>query len=101
MQHRHFGISPISGMGSLNQVGVNQKGETFAGEQMAFPFEIPKVWLDPLAKKDEKMLVRNISELLFVMGSQSERLERVMGTKEFVKILKVNCVNQKEILVLG
>ncbi|MEG4290617.1 hypothetical protein Q5692_18905 [Microcoleus sp. C2C3] len=86
MQHRHLGVTPISGMEYLNQFAeVTPKGEKFQGEQMAFPFEVPKVWLDPLAKKGDKILVKNISELLFIMGSQAERLERVLGTKEFIK----------------
>ena len=85
MQHRHLGVTPIPGMESLNQVGVKQKGETFENQQMAFPFEVPKRWLDPLAKKEDKILVKNLNELLFIMGSQSERLERVVGTKEFIK----------------
>ena len=86
MQHKHLGVSPIPGMESLSLfAGVAPKGENFKGEQMAFPFEVPKRWLDPLAKKEEKILVKNLSELLFIMGSQSERLERVIGTKEFIK----------------
>lgn len=84
MLHKHHGVTPLPGMESLNPE-VTPKGETFYGEQMAFPFEVPKRWLDPLAKKEEKILVKNVSQLLFIMGSQSERLERVLGTTEFYK----------------
>ncbi|MEG4121761.1 hypothetical protein QUA43_30355 [Microcoleus sp. N9_B4] len=84
--HKHLGVSPITGMESLEQLaGVKAKGETFQGDKMAFPFEVPKVWLDVQAKKNEKVSVRNLSELMLVMGAQSERLERVLGTKEFIK----------------
>ncbi|MEG4133288.1 hypothetical protein QUA21_30550 [Microcoleus sp. Pol1B3] len=86
MQHKHLGVTPIPGMEALGQFAqVSQKGEQFETEKMAFPFEVPKRWLDPVAKKEEKILVKNVSELLFIMGSQSERLERVVGTKEFIK----------------
>lgn len=86
MLHKHLGVTPIAGMESLNQfAGVSQKGEVFKGEQMAFPFEVPKVWLDPTANRNQKITVRNLSELLFIMGSQSERLENILGTKEFLK----------------
>jgi hypothetical protein len=84
--HKHLGVSPIQGMESLEQfAGVKSKGEDFQGDKMAFPFEVPKVWLNPTAKRNETLPVRNLSELLFILGSQSERLENVLGTKEFLK----------------
>ena len=49
------------------------------------PIKISKVWVDPIAKQSEKITVKSLSELLFILGSQSERLERVIGTKEFTK----------------
>ncbi|MEG4027564.1 MULTISPECIES: hypothetical protein, partial [unclassified Microcoleus] len=84
--HKHLGVSPVPGMEPLEQIaGVKTKGENFQGGKMAFPFEVPKVWLDPRVKPNEKLTVRNLSELLLVMGAQSERLESVFGTKEFLK----------------
>ncbi|NQE37532.1 hypothetical protein [Microcoleus asticus] len=84
--HKHLGVSPIAGMEPLEQLaGVKSKGETFQGDKMAFPFEVPKTWLDVQAKKNEKITVKNLAELLLVIGAQSERLERVLGTREFLK----------------
>jgi len=84
--HQHLGVSPVPGMESLEQfAGVKTKGEAFQGDNMAFPFEVPRNWLDVLAKREEKITVKNLSELLLVMGAQSERLERVLGTREFIK----------------
>ncbi|MEG4109002.1 hypothetical protein [Microcoleus sp. S13_C5] len=84
--HKHLGVSPLLGMEPLEQfAGVKSKGENFQGEKMAFPFEVPKTWLDVMAKKNDKITVKNLAELLLVMGAQSERLERVLGTKEFIK----------------
>jgi hypothetical protein len=85
MQHKHLGVQPIAGMENLQDWGVKQKGVAFAGEQMAFPFEVPAVWLNPTAKRSEKMLIKNVSELLLVIGTQNERLENFIGTKEFLK----------------
>ena len=86
MQHKHLGVTPIPGMEQLDAfAGIKAKGEKFQTEEMAFPFEVPKVWLDPTAEPRDRLLVRNVSELLFVMASQSERLEHVLGTKEFLK----------------
>ncbi|UNU21435.1 hypothetical protein D0A34_23620 [Microcoleus vaginatus PCC 9802] len=85
--HKHLGVSPIPGMEPLEEfAGVKTKGEAFQGDKMAFPFEVPKRWIDPVfAKRNERITVRNLSELLLVIGAQNERLERVLGTGEFLK----------------
>jgi hypothetical protein len=84
--HKHLGVSPAAGMEPIEQIaGVKTKGENYQGGKMNFPFEVPKLWLDVQAKKNEKITIQNLAELLLVMGAQSERLERVLGTKEFIK----------------
>jgi hypothetical protein len=65
--------------------GVNPIGSTQEGFNQAFPFEVRKRWIDPVAKDNEKVAITNARQLTLVLGGMMERLERVMGTAEFYK----------------
>jgi hypothetical protein len=65
--------------------GVRQVGSIQDGIRRAYPFVVKKTWIDPNAKENEGISILNDRQLALVLGGMIERLEKVLGTKEFYK----------------
>jgi hypothetical protein len=81
---RHLGAASNNNQETLPD-GIKGIGSIQDGIRQAYPFTVSKRWVDPNAKADEKIPILNDRQLTLVVGGMIERLESVLGTKEFYK----------------
>jgi hypothetical protein len=81
---RHHGATKSKAQEILPD-GVAEVGSSEDGLRQAYPFSVNKRWIDPRAKKEEKISILNERQLTLVLGGMIERLEAVLGTAEFFK----------------